>query len=237
MASAGFLPIDSAPTVRANASTVAVLPIGSYEQHGSHLPCATDTIVASLVAGDICEAFNLLLLPAITFGSSHEHAALGATVSIRASTMIAVINDIADSVRRLGIKNLVLVNGHGGNYVLSNIVQEATVDGPQMALFPGRGDWDAAREAAGMETSTHDDMHAGELETSILMHADPTLVGPEYSLADHDATDRPLLLTLGIRRYAEAGVIGRPSLATAAKGRMAVATLRERFVPVLDALG
>jgi len=56
---------------------------------------------------------------------------------------------------------LVLVNGHGGNYVLSNVVQEANVDGPAMTLFPGKEDWAEARAAADLETNADDDMHAG----------------------------------------------------------------------------
>jgi creatinine amidohydrolase len=112
-----------------------------------------------------------------------------------------------------------IVNGHGGNYVLSNIVQEASVAGPDLALFPARDDWRAAREAAGCETDNSGDMHAGELETSILLHALPDLVRPTYTTADYEAPSRPHLLTLGMRGYTTSGVIGRPSLATAEKGK------------------
>jgi creatinine amidohydrolase/Fe(II)-dependent formamide hydrolase-like protein len=71
---------------------------------------------------------------------------------------------------------LLIVNGHGGNYVLSNIVQQASVAGPVMALFPARDDWNDARRGAGLTTDNHSDMHAGELETSILLHAFPDVV-------------------------------------------------------------
>jgi hypothetical protein len=62
--------------------------------------------------------------------------------------------DIADSARQNGADKLVFVNGHGGNYVLGNIVQEANAIGPRMALFPTRDEWDEARLASGMETKT-----------------------------------------------------------------------------------
>jgi creatinine amidohydrolase len=71
---------------------------------------------------------------------------------------------------RSGFGSLVLVNGHGGNYVLSNLVQEASAAGRRMALFPGREDWKKARLDAALETTDHEDMHAGELETSVLLH-------------------------------------------------------------------
>jgi creatinine amidohydrolase len=102
----------------------------------------------------------------------------------------------------------VLINGHGGNYVLRNIVQEATVQKPAMALFPTTSDWIEARTAAGMQTTDHQDMHAGELETSILLHATPDLVRESYNQIDHTADSRDGLLALGMRGYTHSGVIG-----------------------------
>ena len=129
-----------------------------------------------------------------------------------------------------------IVSGHGGNYVLSNIVQEASVSGPGMALFPARDDWRVARDAAECETDNSADMHAGELETSILLHALPDLVRPTYITADHDSPFRPHLLTVGIRGYTPSGVIGRPSLATAEKGKAILEALVNLAANHLDLL-
>jgi creatinine amidohydrolase len=230
------LPTATAGEIRGANHRVAVLPVGSLEQHGAHLPITTDTCVAAIVASEICRNYNLFLLPPVTFGCSHEHAALGATVSIRASTLYSIVNDIADSLQRSGVTKLVVVNGHGGNYVLSNVVQEANEVEPRMALFPSRADLEFARVAAGVTTSGQEDMHAGEFETSFLLHAAPSLVRSGFESADHDAPDRSLLLTLGLHSYAPAGVIGRPSLATAEKGKLALEALVERFRPHLEAL-
>ena len=145
-----LLPSATANEVREANHQVAVLPVGSLEQHGDHLPITTDTLVANLIAQEISAAYTLFLLPPVTFGCSHEHAALGATVSIRATTLYDMVNDLADSLRRSGVMKLVVVNGHGGNYVLSNVVQEANERERRMALFPARSDWDAARVAAAM---------------------------------------------------------------------------------------
>ena len=119
-------------------ATVAMLPVGSFEQHGDHLPLATDTIIACVIANQLATAYNLLLLPPVTMSCSHEHEGFEGTVSISSRTLIAVIDDVQSSLARSGIKYLVLVNGHGGNYVLSNIVQEANVTERRVALFPGR---------------------------------------------------------------------------------------------------
>jgi creatinine amidohydrolase len=107
---------------------------------------------------------------------------------------------------------------------------------PTSNAFPHSTDWTRAREHAGLATNAHDDMHAGELETSVLLHAEPTLVRPGYEAADHAAPDRPFLLTHGMRAYTETGVVGFPSRATAAKGKLVLASLAHDFEAHLHAL-
>ncbi|MEU5208426.1 creatininase family protein [Streptomyces sp. NPDC020742] len=226
---AGLLPADTTEDVRARRPTMAVLPIGSFEQHGAFLPLTTDTVIAGTIARELAAAHPVLLLPPLTVSCSHEHADWPGTVSISAQTLYAVVTDIADSLRHSGIGTLILVNGHGGNYVLRNVVQESAGRGIRMALFPGSADWDAARDRAGVGTSGHSDMHAGEVETSILLHAHPTLVRDGYASADCTADDRKHLLTLGMSAYTESGVIGRPSRASADKGRELLAGLVAAF--------
>lgn len=218
-----MFPSDTTVDVRDR--RVAVLPVGSTEQHGPHLPLATDSVIAWTIASEIAARYPVRLLPPIQFSCSQEHADWPGTVSITARTLISVVTDIADSLRRTGVTGLVLVNGHGGNYVLQNVVQE----GEGMALFPGRDDWAFAREKAGIETPAFSDMHAGELETSILLHAHPDLLRPGFEDSDHLAEDRRHMLTLGLAPYTSSGVIGRPSLASARKGELLLAGLTESF--------
>ncbi len=224
-----LVPTDTSDNVRERGSKVAVLPVGSYEQHGSHLPLATDTLVACAVARELAAAYPVHLLPPVTIGCSHEHADWPGTVSISAVTLHAVVRDIADSLRRSGVESLVVVNGHGGNYVLGNVVQESAARGERMALFPAAEDWEAARQRAGVVTSLLTDMHAGEIETSILLHAHPELVRPGYEAADFVADDRRHLLSLGMSAYTASGVIGRPSLGSAEKGKELLAGLADSF--------
>ncbi|KPI14634.1 Creatininase [Actinobacteria bacterium OK074] len=225
--------VDTAADVRRRGSAVerqvAVLPVGSFEQHGPYLPLATDTLVACAIAREVAAAYPVHLLPPVTISCSHEHAGWPGTVSISSVTLHAVVRDIADSLARSGIDALVVVNGHGGNYVLGNVVQESAGRDPLMALFPAAEDWESARERAGVETSLLSDMHAGEIETSILLHCHPELVRPGYESTDFVADDRRHLLTLGMSGYTESGVIGRPSLASAEKGQRLLAELVESF--------
>jgi creatinine amidohydrolase len=232
-----LLPLRTTDEERDRAAEVAVLPIGSFEQHGPYLPLTTDTVIAATIAAAIDAAYPVLRLPPITISCSHEHAAWPGTVSISAATLTAAVRDVAESLRRSGVGALVLVNGHGGNYVLSNVVQEAGPAGGSMALFPSLEAWTKAHRAAGIVTSIDDDMHAGELETSILLHAHPRLVRQGYESGDHLAAGREHMLTLGLAAYTESGVVGRPSLASAEKGRDVLASLVASFAGTLAALG
>ena len=228
-----LVPADTMEDVRTRGAgvsrQVAVLPVGSFEQHGAYLPLATDTLVACAVAREIAGAYPVHLLPPVTISCSHEHAAWPGTVSISSVTLHAVVRDIAASLRRSGVDALVVVNGHGGNYVLGNVVQESSARGERMALFPAAEDWEAARERAGVVTSLLTDMHAGEIETSILLHAHPELIRPGYETSDFVADDRRHLLTLGMSAYTDSGVIGRPSLGSAEKGKRLLESLADSF--------
>lgn len=214
---------------------VAVLPVGSFEQHGDHLPLLTDTIVACAIAKATAAAYGLMLLPPVTISCSQEHTGWPGSVSIRSSTLARIVTDVAESLRSSGVDRLVVVNGHGGNYVLSNVVQEANVGGRRMALYPRRQDWETARREAGLDSSGHDDMHAGEIETSLLLHLCPELVRDSHQAADHRA-ERPDLLVVGMRGYTDTGVIGAPSLATASKGKVVLDSLTASFASTLALL-
>ncbi len=201
-------------------AAVAVLPIGAFEQHGPCLPLATDTLIATAISEAISQHHKIFQLPALSFGCSHEHLAFPGTVSLTPATLVAIVSDISRSLVQQGVNALVVVNGHGGNYVLGNVVQQANTEGAmRLGLYPSREDWTEARQAAGIASSNHDDMHAGELETSILLAAHPAYVRDGWHTSDQASSDRRYLTTLGINAYTTSGVIGYPSRATADKGR------------------
>jgi creatinine amidohydrolase len=233
---AQLLPTATTSEERRRDAKCAVLPVGSFEQHGDYLPLITDTVVASVVSRELASKYPLLQLPPVTISCSHEHSAWPGTVSISSSTLHSMVADIYRSIVDAGLTSLVIANCHGGNYILANIVQEENAHGKSMALFPSGADWTDARTSARPITSNHEDMHAGELETSILLHAQPELVRDGYHTADWVVDDRRHLLTTGMDEYTTSGVIGRPSLATAEKGKELLASLVESFASVLEIL-
>ena len=158
-----ILPTATTSDEKRRGAECAVLPVGSFEQHGDYLPLITDTVIASVISRELASAYPLLQLPPVTISCSHEHSAWRGTVSISSSTLHSMVDDIHRSITDAGLTSLVIVNCHGGNYVLANIVQEGNVRGKKMALFPSGADWTDARQSARLATSNHEDMHAGEL--------------------------------------------------------------------------
>jgi creatinine amidohydrolase len=222
-----ILPATTTTDTETVNAAVAVLPVGSFEQHGPYLPLVTDTLIATAIAAAIAGHHpNAFQLPAITYSCSHEHAAFPGTVSVSATTLSAIIADITESLAHHGITALIIVNAHGGNAVLTNVAQQANLHGPlRVGLYPSREDWAETRVAARISSSTHDDMHAGELETSVLLAAYPDYVRDGWNTADHSAPDRRYLTTLGINAFTHTGVIGQPSQATKEKGMDALSHL------------
>jgi creatinine amidohydrolase len=231
-----LLPTATTSDEKARNAKCAILPVGSFEQHGDYLPLITDTVVASVISQELTGSYPLLQLPPVTISCSHEHTAWAGTASISASTLYAIVNDVYTSVVNSSLTSLVILNGHGGNYVLANAVQEGTAQGKKVALFPTVEIWAEARKAAGLVSSSHEDMHAGEIETSILLHAYPELVRDGYQSADWVVNDRRHLLTTGMQEYTRSGVIGRPSLGSAEKGKAVLASLVNSFANVLEVL-
>ena len=197
----------------------------------------TDTLIAGAIAAVISEYHQLRQLPPITISCPHEHAPFPGTLSIAATTLAAIVTDIADSLTEQGAAGLIIVNAHGGNAVPTNIVQQANSVGPLgIGLYPSREDWAEARAAAGMTSSSHDDMHAGELETSILLAYYPEYLRPGWHTGDHQHSDRRYPTTLGMHAYTDTGVIGQPSLASADKGRAVLDHLAKAAHPLIALL-
>jgi creatinine amidohydrolase len=215
---------------------LAFLPIGATEQHGYHLPLNTDGIIADAIANELSKRFEpSYCVPLLPYSASFEHADFPGCISLRIRTLTAVVTDIVQSLKRSGISNIVIINGHGGNHLLRNIVQELNADDPQTVWgpFPNRRHWEEAYRVAGISETISRDMHAGEGETSLMMYLRPEAV-KEDRRSDFDAPDRPFLETVGMKPYTESGAVGFPTRATAEKGRLLLQSLTDQIASTLE---
>jgi creatinine amidohydrolase len=231
--------------------TVVVLPVGSVEQHGRHLPVGTDTLLAhslSLAAAEQL-AGQVAVLPPPWYGFSAHHMRFAGTVTLRAETMIALCEDIATSVIAHGFRRLLIVNGHGGNNgvidVLASKLGHAHYGKARVASLTY---FQLARAAIGeLRKSRPGGMgHACEFETSMMQHLRPELVDIDAASVTYPDPGSRYLFTdlLGgslARTYhdfadlSESGTLGDPSLASPGQGaRFHAAVVEELAAFIAD---
>ncbi|MGP1395333.1 MAG: creatininase family protein [Inquilinaceae bacterium] len=160
--------------------TVVVLPVAAIEQHGPHLPLAVDAIInrgildraLALVPADR----PVLVLPAMTVGKSDEHLAFAGTLSLSAETLAEMWTEVGESVRRAGLRKLVLFNSHGGNpETMKIIARRLRVRHGMLAVTTSWGDVGLPDELFSDAELAHG-IHGGAIETSMMLHLAPDLV-------------------------------------------------------------
>jgi creatinine amidohydrolase/Fe(II)-dependent formamide hydrolase-like protein/7-cyano-7-deazaguanine synthase in queuosine biosynthesis len=206
----------------------ALLPVGSIEQHGPHLPLGTDAFDAAYLADRIAEACSdpkPLVLPLIWYGVSYEHDEFKGTISISNDALSHMVYEIGMNAARNGIKKLVIINGHSGNTpALSFAAQMITRDARIFACVD-TGETSDVDVYAIIETPN--DIHAGEIETSTSLAVRPQLVKmelaakriPKFSSRYLNFTSRRNIpWYVYTKRISQNGVIGDPTKASAKKG-------------------
>ncbi|MEQ1770601.1 MAG: creatininase family protein [Devosia sp.] len=216
--------------------TIAILPIAAVEQHGPHMPVGTDTILnqgcLDLLVKRAPDDLDIRILPVQSVGKSNEHIWAKGTATFTAHTLLDAWFELGQSVSRAGIKKLVFINSHGGNESIMDIVgRELRVRETMLVMKSG---WTRFQPPDGMLTDLEKrhGIHAGDLETSLMLHFRPELVDMSraqdfVSAAARDEKDFTYLRPTGTHAYSwiasdlnPAGAVGNAAAATAERGRV-----------------
>lgn len=222
----------------AGKNAIAVLPVAAIEQHGPHLPLGTDSHIAEGFLADAAEALEdlgskapkIICLPMQTIGHSPEHTDFAGTLSARAETFIDLWVQIGASVARAGVKKLLIINSHGGNSPLLDIVARRLR--MEHGLFVVATHWLKLADLSGMINADElkYGVHGGMVETSLMLSIVPHLVrmneakafpSSQQNLTEHCSQLRhygPVLTGWMAQDLNPAGVVGNPQLASAELG-------------------
>ncbi len=215
------------------------IPFGAVEEHGPHLPLSTDTMQAEAVGKKLAQRKPVFVAPAVPYGVCRSTSAHPGTLSITTETLKALTLDIVTALYRQGLRNFILLTGHAGGTHGAALIDAGEV---LLARFADLNiavltEYQLAAQQGRAIIETPDDSHAGEIETSRILHMHPDLV---KGSALEEYPDFPNgILVRDKRRYWPGGVWGDPTKATAQKGahiEEAVVDALERVVEELEAL-
>jgi len=208
--------------VQGGAHRHLLLPLGSTEQHGPHLPLDTDARIADAIAVAAGERLVAAVAPVVPYGASGEHASFAGTLSIGTEVLRAVIVELVRSAA-LTFSSMTLVNGHGGNH-------PALIDAVDQMRAEGHA-------VSGWWPTLSGDAHAGRTETSLMLAIAPDEVRLDRAEPGNVSPVAELMADMregGVAAVAPNGVLGDPTGASAAEGRVMLAALVDDLVATVE---
>ena len=231
------------------ANVVIIQPVGSIEQHGPHLPLAVDSAIGLAVLGKALEKLSdripAYALPSLYYGKSNEHWHFPGTITLSAQTLMATLMEVGESLYRAGFRKLVLMNSHGGQpQVLEMVARDLHVmyeDFIVLPLFTWRVPNIAKELLSPKELELG--IHAGDAETSLLLSILPDQVRMDRAVAEypHGLPEESLLSMEGrlpfawaTRDLSRSGVLGDATIATKEKGDRLLESLADGWVRTIE---
>jgi creatinine amidohydrolase len=216
--------------------TTVLLPCGSLEEHGPHLPLGTDTFHPEALARIAAERIPLWVAPPLHYGLCRSSGRHPGTVGIRGATLHALVKDIVRSLHGQGMRQVVVLSGHAGGTHMSTLIDAGEelleeLPGIRIAVLSVL---DLGREAWKEILETPGDSHAGEMETSVMLHLHPDWV--DGTAPEEYPVFPPHILVRNKRAFWKGGVWGNPGTAGAEKGRLFLEKSVEALVALIRTL-
>ncbi len=213
-----------------------ILPFGATEEHGRHLPLATDTLMAETVAARVAERHTVFVAPAIPYGVCRSTSDHPGTINISTGTLRRLACDLIQDCYRQGLRNFILLSGHAGgthNAALLDAGEEMLRRLPE-AHIAVVTELDLVNRSAASLVETPGDSHAGEIETSRLLHSHPELV---QGCSEREFPNFPRgILVRDKRACWPGGVWGDPGKASAEKGAAIESAVLDGLTLLIEAL-
>lgn len=229
-------------------NSLCVLSVGSCEQHSAYLPVGTDGLIGQKLVRDAAEnaECNIWILPELSYGYSPHHSGFPGCITLKQDTLKDIVKQICISINKTGVKRILIVNSHGGNQTFL----QATVNelGEEYEIYPTLVRyWDLiSEEIKEIRQSEIGGMgHAGELETSLMMHYYPELVIRERifeaEVADRKEWHNPDMFAKNkvyiykpFEQYSKRGNLGQPQKASEEKGRIIAEIIKKKLTDLME---
>ncbi len=200
---------------------IAILPVGSNEQHGPQNPLGTDHLIAKAIAEETAKRTGVLCLQVVPFGVSSHHKQFWGTIYISPNPFKNYVKETCLALSYYGARKIVIVNGHGGNRcVLMELSRELREQGIFTSIFQW---WEAATKLLPDLFKPEEMGHAGAEETSVNLALYPHLVNMDKAVDEeprkHTVKAEGITLPLGTVDYTNSGVFGKSTTASAEKGK------------------
>ena len=228
---------------------VVVVPAGSFEQHGYHMPLNTDAYIPyklALLSSERASGFKLIVAPPITYGCSEHYMGFPGTISLRTETLKLLVKDVCRSIIRHGFRRIIVLNGHGGNFApLQIAIRE--LKGEVNAVIALVNWWDLVADVIRGVRESKVMHHADEVETSVALALgqrvmmDKAVDFVPEPFSDYYTLDLvsppPKLMVFGwLKRKGAGGVVGEASKASREKGEIIVETAVSRIIDLAQRL-